>query len=336
MSDTDERTIGETNIDTVVENILGGKKNVIVDATILSTIMGCPRLSDFRFNMNLQSINGKSNSLECGSLVHVFLEYFYRNLMHGVKRQDAIGFAFAAAETYIQGCKVCTNFMATPEIMKPPCGHKVNEFPGLVNTPKDSEGFKIGWAWVLETCQQYVDFWRNDHWTTLDVETVRGEILYEDDEIRIMWKAKLDWLVDTNQSISSVDHKTMKQRRNNLTLNNQFIGQALITKQRGVFINKIGFQTTLKPEEKFTRAMINYSAARLLEWQSETLPYYAKLLIMYAETGHFPPNFTNCEGKYGNCAFHKVCESDPEMREFEIKKLFVVGPAWNPTNDDEE
>ena len=336
MSNTDERTIGETNINEIVDIPIGGKKNIILDATILTTIMGCPRLSDFRFNLNLQSINGKSNSLECGSLVHVFLEYFYRNLAAGIKRQDAIGFAFTAAETYIQGCKVCTDYVPTSDFPKPPCGHKANEFPGLKNTPKDSEGFKIGWSWVLETCQQYVDFWRNDHWVTLDVELVKGEILYEDDEIRVMWKAKLDWLVDSNQGIYSVDHKTMKQRRNNLTLNNQFIGQTLLTKQRAVYINKIGFQTTLKPEEKFTRAMVSYSAPRLLEWQSETLPYYAKLLLMYAESGHFPPNFTNCEGKYGNCAFHKVCESDPEMRESEIKKLFVVGAAWNPTNDEED
>jgi hypothetical protein len=329
----DERTV--LDLSEIIDTPVGGKKNVILDATVLTTFISCARLYDFRHNLHLQSMNGKSNSLETGSLVHCFLEYFYRNISHGVKRQDAIGFAFAAAQTYITGCKFCTGYIPTPQEPKPPCGHKVDEFPGLRNTPKDDEGYKIGWARVLETCQQYVDFWVNDHWVTLAVENVIGNILYEDDEIRILWKAKIDWLVDTNQGIYSTDHKTMKQKRDSVSLNHQFIGQCIVTQQRGMFINKIGFQKTLEPKEKFQRQMMSYSAARLAEWQSETLPFYAKLMIMYHETGHFPPNYDHCDSKYGHCAFKDVCESDPSMRESEIKRLFVVGPEWNPTNDEE-
>jgi len=348
----DEQTLGETNLQEIVEVPTYGKKNVILDATILSTLMACPRLADFRFNHNFVSIGGKSNSLECGSIVHTFLEFYYGSLIQGVKREQAIGFGFAAAELYIRGCKGCAGFIPTfckdyAESQdkqahlqvctickpKPECGHNPDQFPGVKNTPKDSEGYKTSWQWALDTCDQYVNYYRNDHWVPLEVETVKGEVLYEDDEIRILWKAKLDLTVDTNQGIYPVDHKTMKQRRDTISMNNQFIGQCLIMKTRNVFINKIGFQQSLKPEEKFTRSPISYSAARLLEWQSETLPYYAKLLLMYAETGHYPPNFTHCEGKYGNCAFLQVCESDPGMREEELRLNFVVGPEWNPTND---
>lgn len=334
---TDEKTIGETNIQEVVDIVPGGKKNVILDATILSSLMACPRLADFRFNHNFISIGGKSNSLECGSTVHVFLEYYYKNIIGGVKRDQAFGFAISAAELYIRGCRGCTDFVSTPEFPKPPCGHKVNEFPGVHNTPKDSEGYKIGWQFVLDTCDQYHRFWANDHWIPLEIEVVKGEVLYEDAEIRILWKAKLDMTADTNQGIFPVDHKTMKQNRKTNSMNNQFMGQCLIMKTRNVFINKIGFQKTLKPEEKFIRPPISYSAERLLEWQGETLPFYAKLLLMYAETGHFPPNFSNCEGKYGNCAFYEhVCSADPGMREENIKQHFMVGPTWNPTNDEDE
>lgn len=334
---TDERTITETNIEEIVD-ITAEKKNVILDATILTSLMGCPRLADFRFNHHFQSINGKSNSLECGSIAHMFLEYYNRAVIHGVKREQAIQLGFAAAETYIRGCTGCTGFIPTEEIPKPPCGHKINEFPGVKNTPRDSQTtpHKItGWQHVLDTMDQYMTFYRNDHWVPLEVEIVKGEVLYEDDEIRIMWKAKLDLVADTNQGIFPVDHKTMSQRRDTNSMNNQFMGQCLIQKTHRVMINKIGWQTSLKPEEKFTRPPVNYSTPRLMEWQTETLPYYAKLLLMYAETGHFPPNLTHCEGKYGNCAFIKVCESDPPMREEVIKQLFVVGPEWNPTNDED-
>jgi hypothetical protein len=333
----DTRTIDSSTINTVVERIMGGKQNVILDATILTSLMSCARLSDFRFNLNLQSIGGKSNSLECGSIVHTFMEYYYRSIISGVKREQAFGYGISAAELYIRGCKGCANFNPTEGLLKPGCGHKPNEFPGVRNTPKDSEGYKIGWQWVLDTCDQYHGFYRNDHWVPLEVETVKGEVLYEDDEIRIMWKSKLDLISDTNQGIFPVDHKTMKQNRNTNSMNNQFMGQCRIQRVNQVFINKVGFQTTLKPEEKFKRVPVSYSNARLLEWQGETLPYYAKLLLMYAETGHFPPNFTSCETKYGNCAFYEqVCSMDPDMREHQLKTYFMVGPVWNPSNDEGE
>lgn len=331
----DNRTLNELDIHSVVDIPMGGKKNVILDSQILTAIMGCPRAADFRFNHNLQAIAGKSNSLECGSIVHKFMEVYYGSMIKGVKREQAFGFGVAAAELYIQSCPDCTGFISTPEQKKPKCGHRPDEYPGVQNTPKDSVEYKTGWQFVLDTCDEYHRYYINDHWVPLEVETVKGEVLYEDDDIRVMWKAKLDLVVDTNQGIYPTDHKTMKQRRDTNSLNNQFIGQCLLMRTRNVFINKIGFQKTLKPVDKFIRAPISYSAARLLEWQSETLPFYAKQLLMYAEIGHFPPNYTQCEGKYGNCNFVKVCESDPSMREEEIKLSFHVGPAWNPTNEDD-
>lgn len=335
-SQDNQNLVDETMIERVVDKVMGGKTNIILDATILSTIMACPRLADFRFNLNLHSISGKSNSLECGSIVHKFLEVYYQSIIDGARKEQARGFAFAGAELYITGCKFCTDFVSTPEQPKPICGHKANDYPGVKNTPKESEGNLTGWHYVLDTCDQYLIFWKNDHWVPLETETVHGEVLYEDDEIRILWKAKLDIVWDTNQGIFPGDHKTMKQRRKDNSMSNQFMGQCLLMKCQKVFKNKVGFQSSLKPEEKFTRPPINYSSTRLIEWQSQTLPYYAKLLMMYAESGHFPPNFNHCEGKYGDCAFYEhVCSSDPEMREQGIKAHFYVGPEWNPTNDED-
>lgn len=312
-----------------------GKTNIVLDSQVLTSLMKCGRLTDFQFNHNFQPIGGKSNSLECGSIVHTFLEYYYKAIINRVKPDEAKGFGFAAAEMYIKGCPNCTDFTPTPEIPKPVCGHKPDEFPGVKNTPKDSEGYKTGWQWVLDTCDQYCIHYRADFWVPLEVEVVKGVVLYEDDEIRILWKAKLDLTADTNQGIYPVDHKTMKQRRDTLSLNNQFMGQCLVMGTRNVFINKIGFQASLKPVDKFIRAPVSYSAARLFEWQSETLPYYAKLLMMYHETGHFPPNYASCENKYGLCPFVRICESDPGMREEELKHGFIIGKAWNPTNDED-
>jgi hypothetical protein len=330
----DEKTLSETNLSEIIDIPMGGKKNVIMDSQILTALMSCPRMADFRFNHNLMSIGGKGNSLEVGSIVHKFLEVYYQSQINKISKTQAAGFAFAAAELYIQGCRYCTDFEPTSETLKPSCGHQVNEYPGVFNTPKESEGYIIGWHYALDSCQQYLERWRNDSWTPLEVERVRGGILYQDDEIRVMWKAKIDTLMNTGEVNEPMDHKTMKQNRPNLSLNNQFMGQCIVTGARKLWINKFGFQKTLKPEEKFIRVSIPYSAERLFEWQSETLPFYARLLLMYSETGHFPPNYSSCETKYGMCSYVPVCESEQSQRETELKRLFKVGPVWNPTNDD--
>lgn len=325
----DESTINETEIQVVIDQPMGGKKNIVLDATMLSTIMGCGRLTDFRFNHNLQSLNGKSNSLEVGNIVHKYLETYYRNVINGFPKSESHASGLVAAETYARGCPQCVARTCEK--------HPTFEYQGVRNTPYEpSKPYEVGWKWVLETCEQYHQYYRNDYWVPLEVEKVKGEVLYEDDEIRILWKAKFDLTADSNQGIYPIDHKTMKQRRDTLSLNNQFIGQCILQRSRAVIINKIGFQKTLKPEEKFERAMVSYSAKRLIEWQSTILPYWAYKLIDFTENDYWPPNFDHCDNKYGTCAFKEVCEADPDDREREIKLNFIVGEPWYPTSSEDE
>lgn len=336
--------------------IPSNKQNIVIDATLLTAIMKCGRFTELQHSHNLQSLKGKSNSLEIGSIIHKFMEVYYGNQMKGIGKSQAFGFGITAAELYIQGCPHCTKFIppycnicngtgysqqgelhleCKDCIKKPQCNHEIDEYPGLQNTPSESDGYITGWKFALQTCDEYHKFYQSDYWVTVDVETVRSKVLYEDDEVRILFKSKLDWIVDTNQGIYPADHKTMKQNRDSVSINNQFMGQCRIMDTRNVFINKIGLQKTLKPEDKFKRVSMSYSAARLMEWQSYVLPHWAKQLIAYNEQGHFPPNFNSCEGRYGKCNFYEVCESDPDMREEVLRLNFYVGNAWNPQNIEE-
>src|SRR5215471_4933021 len=143
--------------------------HVILDSQVLTSLMMCPCLTDLRFNLNIVPIGGKSNSLECGSIVHAFLETYYGNLAKGINKVKATEEGLIQAKLYITGCPVCKDISNG---IRPPCGHRPGEYVGVKNTPRESgkqnlgfgERDYTGWEWVLETINQYVDFYKDDFW----------------------------------------------------------------------------------------------------------------------------------------------------------------------------
>lgn len=307
------------------------KHNVIFDATILSSLMGCGRFTDIRFNHRLVTMRGKSNSLEVGSLIHKVFEVYYQHIINGFPRSTAIGNALTAGQLYVTGCPHCSNWES--DTLVPPCKHEPEEYPGMTNTPEQSKGFVVGWRFALDTCEQYFKHYAGDTWLPLAAEWVKGEVIYEDDELRVLWKAKFDLTIDHEQiGVVSMDHKTFKQRRDKTTLSNQFMGHCVLLKSRNVIVNKIGLQTTLPIAERLTREIVSFSSARLLEWQGEIIPYYAYKYVQYKESGYWPPNFSHCESVYGPCAYKDVCEADPDMRVEVLRNNFKLAPVWDPRN----
>lgn len=285
-----------------MEIIPSKKVNIVLDSQILSSLMSCGRMTNWTFNEDLQANGGKSVSLEMGSIVHNYLETKFKQMISGMPKAQAIAFGMTAAMAYAKSEEV-----------------------------KNSSQEDIDLA--LATCIEYENYYKNDSWIPLEVECVKGQQIYEDDKIRVMWKAKFDLITDTGQLILPVDHKTMKQRRDSITLNNQFTGQCKLMGTRNMVINKIGFQKTLPAKDRFSRVVMSYSLDRINEWATEIVPYWAYKLIEYTESGYWPANYTHCENKYGYCRFREVCESNPNMRAEVIRLNFTKGKKWDIQND---
>jgi hypothetical protein len=264
----------------------------------------------------LRGRGGKSNSLEAGSLVHVILEHYSKSVISGKNRNDAISIGYEAGKEYITGYTPINKYVTDPTE------------EGLKNTPSVGDRYIVGTEHVFKTMEEYFDHYRSDSFTIIAAEETRRELIYEDEFMRIIWAAKFDQIVDMPNGFMSVDHKTMKQKRISLSLNNQFMGQCVLLKARNVLINKIGFQTSLKPHEKFERVVISYSPDRLAEFTNEIVPHYARMMLAYHEAEYFPPNFTHCENKYGTCEFREIEEMDRNMREEALNLYFKEGKKW--------
>jgi hypothetical protein len=300
------------------------KKNIIFDSQILTALQKCPRYADFTFNHNRRPLGGKSNALECGSLVHTILEFYYKALKDGSRRNDAIDIGYEAGKEYIAPYQETNKYVLDKD-------HK-----GLQATPEESTNTpkrRTGYKDVYRIMQEYFDHWRGDNWTPLYVEHVLGKPIYEDDEIRVLWKAKYDLIEDSPIGLVSTDHKTASQMRDTISLNNQFIGQCVILGTRQMQVNKIGFQKSLPPHEKFIRQMVSYSVDRMTEWMVEIVPYYARMFLAYAESEYYPPNFSQCENKYGYCEFKNVCERDRNMRLEVLAREYREEKPWDISND---
>jgi hypothetical protein len=278
--------------------ILPARTNIILDSQLLSTAMSCWRLYDWTFNCDLQPKGGKSVSMEMGSIVHAYFENKNKQIIQGMKKAQAIAFGMTAAIQYSKSDEV-----------------------------KNSTSEDI--ALAFDTCVEYEKYYLNDGWRPLEAEVVKSKEIYVDDNIRVIWKAKLDTVTNTGQLILPVDYKTMKQRRDTLSLNNQFMGQCIVQDTRQMIVDKVGFQKTLAPKDRFTRVVMNYTADRLHEWKQEIVPFYAYRLAEYSKTGKWPPNFTHCENKYGVCKFKDVCELNRNMRAEALRNDYIVGKKWD-------
>lgn len=268
------------------------KQIVAIDSQRLDAMQNCAFYYDTKFNKSLVSIN-TPHYIERGSLIHEMLAVYYNLRKHRSRWMQN-------GKTYrdiVNSCIIAGR-------------HKANKM-------------QLALAEVEETIsvfQQYVDHWENDGWDNiLGVENVGSKVLWEDDDLIILYEVKIDLILRISSMIIPIDHKSLSSRRDPNELSNQFKGYCWFVGGHNLIVNEIGFQKTVKPVDKFRRHTLSFPQAIIEEWIENTV-FWVKQSLSLQLAKIAPRNYTSCD-KFSGCEMKRICIAEPgDLREYRIRE----------------
>ena len=283
------------------------------DSTILNTLQACARKCDLSFNKNVHTVS-KASPLERGDLMHKMLEIYYALKGDCFRLNSPVWTELTSAGLIIPTSRehmIIVNFATA-------CGRYFATQMELEADDVESVYFQF---------KEYCIFNQHDNWIPLAVEEVGSKVLFENEDFKFIYNFKIDLIAQQGNNIVPWDHKTSKRREEVSDLSNQFIGYAWALNLEHVLVNKIGFQKTLKPGERFQRFILNISSARRKEWQQNTINWMFQL-VNNQNSDNWPMNLTSCD-KYNGCLYKPLCSADPESREYKIERDYKIGDSWD-------
>lgn len=288
------------------------------DSQNLNAIQGCARKAQLQFIENLQP-QIKAPALEKGDLLHKIFE-IADGLIGNCANDNSETWQTLAQESFYMALE---NLYETSREDKIKFAIEAGKFFATKMDIKTEDSSS-----VIFQCKEYFDFYRHDPWATLAVEEVATNILYEDEEIQVLYSGKIDRVVEQGNIRAPMDHKSSERRSDPSTLSNQFIGYCWLLNMNNIIIDKIGFQKTLKPAERFQRFILTIDDARIEEWRENSIWWVRSYWENHLKKDFFPMNFTHCD-KYGSCIYAPICESSPEGRSWKKERDFIVSDQWD-------
>jgi hypothetical protein len=183
--------------------------------------------------------------------------------------------------------------------------------------------------------------WQYDGWEILDVEQPFTKVLYDTEDLQILYEGIIDArVIDPKIGQAVVDSKTESRKSYPFNLSNQFQGYEWAFGVP-VIIDKIGFQSSLPSNEKFRRPVHESGAPAIAEWVDDSISQVIEAIGWHGELDSkrrvtLRKNRISCD-TYSGCIFQKVCQAPDEVREFKLIANFFKDKKWDPyTRDDEE
>ena len=165
--------------------------------------------------------------------------------------------------------------------------------------------------------RSYVEHRINDRWHTIEVEQPFSKILYEDDNLIIVYEGKVDLITEIEQDgVTIVDNKTGGRDRHIPETNNQIIGSCW-----AFGVNKFLINKALRVKDDPFRRDIYYALPEQKdEWVKDTI-HNVRRIIHYIDNDYFPMQRSQC-GVFGNCRYLKACKAPPSARYTMLNGLF--------------
>jgi PD-(D/E)XK nuclease superfamily len=292
------------------------QKILSIDATILNTFMACERKAKYSFIDNLRPPE-KEESLERGDLIHRMLEIYYSLQLEHFDFDTEVW-----KEVIQSGIKAPIDLPAR-------AFSNIRDFAVTVgryfSTKMDLPTEEIEES--IYQFKEYCNYYEHDSWHPLSVEEVGSKILFEDENYKFIYNFKVDLIAEKGSIIAPFDHKTSKRRVEPSSLSNQFIGYCYGIGMNNIVVNKIGFQKSLTPQQRFNRFILTIDKERINEWIENTT-YWCFRILEARERENYPMNLTSCD-KYSGCIYSSICETDPESRLYKIERDFRVEKEWD-------
>lgn len=281
-----------------------------VDSSILNSIQQCAKKTQYNFIYNLQP-HERDEALEKGDLMHKMLEVYYSMLLDaGADRNSPLWMELInEAGLHPEGFPITKGIEA-----------------GLYFASKMSIPSAVSEE-VIDQFKAYCEYYAHDEWHPIAVEEVGSRVLYEEPDLKVVYSFKIDMVAEKGRIIAPFDHKTGSRRQEPSSLSNQFIGYCYALGTDRIIVNKIGFQKTLKPAERFQRYILTIDKDRITEWIKNSV-YWIMQYAQFQEQDYYPMNLTSCD-KYSGCVFKRVCESDPDNRAWKLERDFVTVDKWD-------
>ena len=183
---------------------------------------------------------------------------------------------------------------------------------------------------IASRMMQYFRKYKNESFKILAVEKGFSKVLYEDKNVYFVYEGRPDLVVDFGSSYGHgpVDHKSESRRSDIYEFNNQFQGYCWAMGSKLGMINYLGLQKESnegKKDDVLRRTIFNFSEGQLEAWKNKTIKWYFRVMQSINSNLYLPSG--NCEGKYGTCVFHEICEQPSERaKDRIIAKDFIINP----------
>lgn len=277
------------------------KVNIVFDMTKYDLFQLCEARYNFRHNLNI-GLPGKSERLDRGSLVHVGCEVYFQALKERKHYDDAVGLALS----------------------------KIRE-AGVISTDLDNEVINR----VIDVMEEYFDYWRieDQRYEIVDVEQPFMKMIHEDDNVRIYLAGKIDLITSDNQYVNMpTDHKSYDRSYTLGRMVNQFKCYCLVLGSNYLVVDKIGFQKTLKPHEKFLRPRLTYDPLYLEEWRQNVINVIINRYLHCVAENKWAMNETSCDKFNRQCEYYGICDSSGlPAKNWKINSEYVVAEPWDVT-----